>query len=419
MSARSQRVVRETSATKKHVTPRVTRRKTEPKPPKVYDYDVAISKPDIPNFLGSKGNGRKLTVSGVPLRKRALKTRIRSRIMSRKNFQNRSQTLGTKSYGRRNAKTRSTSIKKSNYARNATPSSGVSDEEKDIGDKENVIGNGAVDGEHLSNSPKKNAPTDDENDTTRKAIEDKHRSTEKKLTIEKSECENTAAKSPVLEVRGSRIPRAKVVACPVHEFHTAKKVTINDKVKDTTCAKRSTTALTPDKVNWNEERTSESEMDLEIDEDQGSISSDESSPGIVDDSRVTPIVQNLKLNCPYKSSTEHELTTTNRQEDDSDLKSSSPDDCGKKKWLESLRRRKYVDTSSDDPHVSSDRNNARNQKRSRIRMKVKSPTILRSKTSSLVSASQKTSSRQRPNFSFFNTLFDIVFWPYLFIKAKR
>lgn len=75
-------------------------------------------------------------------------------------------------------------------------------------------------------------------------------------------------------------------------------------------------------------------MDLEIDEDQGSISSDESSPGIVDDSRVTPIVQNLKLNCPYKSSTEHELTTTNRQEDDSDLKSSSPDDCGKKKWLE-------------------------------------------------------------------------------------
>ena len=46
---------------------------------------------------------------------------------------------------------------------------------------------------------------------------DKNPVAEKKVQIESpNDCENAAAKSPVLQVKGSRIPRAKVAAFPVH-----------------------------------------------------------------------------------------------------------------------------------------------------------------------------------------------------------
>lgn len=56
-------------------------------------------------------------------------------------------------------------------------------------------------------------------DTTREMVENSNKIqvADKKVKNEKSnDCENNAAKSPVLQIRGSKIPRAKVVVLPVH-----------------------------------------------------------------------------------------------------------------------------------------------------------------------------------------------------------
>ncbi|XP_053995088.1 uncharacterized protein LOC128885207 isoform X1 [Hylaeus volcanicus] len=449
MSARSQREIKETSTTRRSFTPRVTGKKRAPKPEIIFEYDVAISKPDLPNFLELKKNGRYPMVSGVPLKKRALKTRVRSRLMSRKNFQTRPRVLGTKSSTQRKGKVRSPDSKNSKGAKNAISSPGISDEEKKTGEKENVIDNGTTDGDESSNLLKKNKPRDGSN--VNDAIEaikniDTQQTSEKKPKDERSSCESSPAKSPVLQIKGSRIPRAKILAFPihtVHEFHSAKKVTVSDNAKDPARSKGPTTSCIADnvetpendstkkcgnratckeeclkpcqkdaKVAWDDGKISETETDDEAEGDQ-----DESPIDNVDDPRVMNILKNLKLTCPCNSCTDHEPLSTNRQEDDSDSKSSSPEECRKTKWP--LKRRNYVDTSSEGMDDSSDRNNAKNQKKSRNRMKAKSPVILQSKSSSLVKGSSKNSSRHRSKFSFFNTLFDIVFWPYLFLKTNR
>ncbi|XP_054012248.1 uncharacterized protein LOC128894506 isoform X2 [Hylaeus anthracinus] len=418
MSARSQREIKETSTTRRSFTPRVTGKKRAPKPEIIFEYDVAISKPDLPNFLELKKNGRYPMVSGVSLKKRALKTRVRSRLMSRKNFQTRPRVLGTKSSIQRKGKVRSPDSKNSKGAKNTTSSPGISDEEKKTGEKENVIDNGTTDGDESSNLLKKNKPRDGSNvNDAIEAIEniDTQQTSEKKPKDERSSCESSPAKSPVLQIKGSRIPRAKILAFPihtVHEFHSAKKVTVSDKAKDPARSKGPTTSCIADKVAWDDGKTSETETDDEAEGDQ-----DESPIDNVDDPRVMNILKNLKLTCPCNSCTDHEPLSTNRQEDDSDSKSSSPEECRKTKWP--LKRRNYVDTSSEGMDDSSDRNNAKNQKKSRNRMKAKSPVILQSKSSSLVKGSSKNSSRHRSKFSFFNTLFDIVFWPYLFLKTNR
>ncbi|XP_026673234.1 uncharacterized protein LOC108629603 [Ceratina calcarata] len=169
------------------------------------------------------------------------------------------------------------------------------------------------------------------------------------------------------------------------------------------------------RIVWNGVETSTLEADEE-DEDSRSTSADE-SPAIIssiDDPRVLNILRSLKLNCPCKSCTEQDPLSSSRQEDDSDLKSSSPEENRKKKW--SLKHRKYVDSSSENVDVSSDCN-SENMKRRKSRRK--SILTHRIKTNSMINASPKISNRRRSNFSFFNTLFDIVFWPYLFLKTNR
>lgn len=66
--------------------------------------------------------------------------------MSKKNFQKRSQAFGAKSRCQKTAKSRSPDSKKAND--NATLS-GASDEEKNVGEKENVTINGTADTENL------------------------------------------------------------------------------------------------------------------------------------------------------------------------------------------------------------------------------------------------------------------------------
>lgn len=93
MSARSQRGNHDTSASKRLHSPRVNPKNRGPRPHITYDYDAAISQPDVPSLIDYKKLGRGAMVSGVLLKKRNLKKRIKPR----KNFQKRSQESKMKS----------------------------------------------------------------------------------------------------------------------------------------------------------------------------------------------------------------------------------------------------------------------------------------------------------------------------------
>lgn len=89
------------------------------------------------------------------------------------------------------------------------------------------------------------------------------------------------------------------------------------------------------RIVWNKEETSTLEADEEA-EDHELTTADESSPAIIsniDDPRILRILRNMKPGCPCKSCTEHDPTSSNQQEEDSDLKSSSPEENKKRKWL--------------------------------------------------------------------------------------
>lgn len=153
MSARSQRGTHDTPTTKRFRSPRITVRNRTAKPHITYDYDAAISQPDVPNLLDYKNIGRGVMVSGVPLRKKALKTRLKGRIISRKNFQKRSQEFKTKSLIQKNASPIKTYTRLPSRTNQKTmTSSSIFEKENYIGEKENITNNDTNNVEHLSNS---------------------------------------------------------------------------------------------------------------------------------------------------------------------------------------------------------------------------------------------------------------------------
>lgn len=153
MSARSQRGTHDTPTTKRFRSPRITVRNRTAKPQITYDYDAAISQPDVPNLLDYKNIGRGVMVSGVPLRKKALKTRLKGRIISRKNFQKRSQEIKTKSLIQKNASPIKTHTRSPSRINQKTiTSSSIFEKENYIGEKENITNNDTNNVEHLSNS---------------------------------------------------------------------------------------------------------------------------------------------------------------------------------------------------------------------------------------------------------------------------
>ncbi|XP_076287013.1 uncharacterized protein LOC143212283 isoform X2 [Lasioglossum baleicum] len=430
MSARSQRGLRDSSPVKKLATPRFSGQNRGQKMPTItYDYDAAVSQPDVPNFLDLKKNGR------YPMK--------------------RYQAPGTKrvKYNAQSPTGKTADCTKESVA------SGSSNDEKD--ENENVGNGGVVDVENLTNFLKQTTEAQNLSykittieligkGNSDQTVENDIENEKAKENEEPVEYKNVA-KLSVPPVKGSRIPRAKIIALPiqtVQEFRSGKKTTASRKLKDCTNSKcpptcdqnnidvseKEATTVQSDQVRdeiknekvhyektvkdtkivWDDEKTSETEAEG----DRALSSTDESTP-IIDGlhhPQVLSILQNLKLNCPCTTCTNQNLPSSSRPDDDSDVKSSSPEKCKKKKWP--LRHRKYVDTSSEG--TSSDRYNDKERMKKRSKSStVKNPPILREKTSSLINVNPKGSDRQRSNFSFFNALFDIVFWPYVFLKSNR
>ncbi|CAK9802771.1 hypothetical protein ANTPLA_LOCUS3317 [Anthophora plagiata] len=451
MSSRSQRGTLKTSTTKRYRSPRLNIKSHASKPPITYDYDAAISQPDVPHLLDRKRIGRGAMVSGVSPKKKPPKSGVRCRIMSSKNFQKRSQELRSKSLVQKCTKARSPDGKSVNHANKTITSPGIFNEQRD--GKENVTSNGTV---GVDKNLRPNLVVEGKSilhkDRTKEVIEGVN---DQQIDI-RVENESDTVKSPVLIVKGSKIPRAKVTVYPVHtshEFQMDAKLTATGKQKNSTCLKCPTITCplrnvqveiademrrgSPDraeenssnqemvrfekfptdtKIVWNIEETSTLEADEEAD-DREMTSTDE-SPIIssIDDPRVQTILRSLKLNCPCKSCTIQDPPSSSRQEDDSDLKSSSPEE-NRKKW--ETKRRKYNNMSIENANVPSDCNSEDSRKKKRSRIKGKSTLSQRIRTSAIANASPKASNRRRSNFSFFNTLFDIVFWPYMFLKAKQ
>ncbi|CAL7936348.1 unnamed protein product [Xylocopa violacea] len=416
MSARSRYGSRDTPMTKRFRSPRLTTAKNHAAKPQVtYDYDAAISQPDVPNLLDRKKIGRGVT--------------------------KRSQEFKIKSMVQKTAKTRSSNNKNAHQVKKTLA---CPDDNKHINEKENVTNNNIYE-DSLSNFLR---------DATKETYEDKNDGNneivEEKIKDERTdESENVTARS-LVQGKGSKIPRAKIpVVHTFHDFHPENKLHVNTNQEEvahleTSCAvnnvdvqgKEAKKKLCAEqcsckqdivrfhelqnekKIVWNKEETSTLEADEEA-EDHGLTSTDE-SPAIIssiDDPRVLTILRNLKLNCPCKSCTEHDLPTSSRLEDDSDLKGSPPEESRRKKW--SSRHRQIIDTSSEDVDESSNYNSEDTKKRKKGRNKTKSILTQRIKTNSIVHASPKISNRRQSSFSFLNTLFDIVFWPYLFLKTNR
>ena len=220
MSARSQRGVHETTI-KRFPTPRVNQPNRAPKPAITYDYDAAVSQPDVPDFLNFKKAGRGAMVSGVPLKKRALKTRLRCRIMSRKNFQKRPQTFRPRSIVQRHAK-----VSDRRYTKKPIASSDVSEEETDVLEKENVTDNGTNIDDSLVYRKKDAKNVYKDGNETIESIGDNQITGRKEKHERQDDCDSVTAKSPVLQGKSSKIPRAKTTAFPVQELNSVLKMII-------------------------------------------------------------------------------------------------------------------------------------------------------------------------------------------------
>ncbi|XP_026673233.1 uncharacterized protein LOC108629602 [Ceratina calcarata] len=229
MSARSQRGVNDVAATKRFRSPN----NRTPKQHITYDYDAAISQPDVPNLLNCKKIGRGTMVS-APIKKRAVKPRLKGQITSSKSFQKKSQELRAR---QKNAKELLSVSKNASHEKKTNAPKGILEEEKQVAVKENVTSNGDVD--NSSNRLgvcfrfllllsfifrflffPKNLIMNDETilskDITEETITTDNQDRVAQEKIKDDDCESIT-KSPV-PVKGSKIPRARINVFPVHTF---------------------------------------------------------------------------------------------------------------------------------------------------------------------------------------------------------
>ncbi|XP_026301811.1 uncharacterized protein LOC100577113 isoform X4 [Apis mellifera] len=225
MSARSQRGNHDTSASKRLHSPRVNPKNRGPRPHITYDYDAAISQPDVPSLIDYKKLGRGAMVSGVLLKKRNLKKRIKPR----KNFQKRSQESKMKSLAQKKG-IRLPGSKTGNPANKTVGSSNNFDKDH-VDIKEDII-NDTID--DLSNILKDTTIEATENENDSEIIEEKI----KNPKLDDFEC--VATKSPIT-VKCSKIPRAKITIFPAHTLHESHATKL--KIKESLHLKHPTTGI--------------------------------------------------------------------------------------------------------------------------------------------------------------------------------
>ncbi|XP_061937625.1 uncharacterized protein LOC107994881 isoform X3 [Apis cerana] len=203
MSARSQRGNHDTSASKRLHSPRVNPKNRGPRPHITYDYDAAISQPDVPSLVDYKKLGRGAM-------KRSQESKMKS-LAQKKGI----RLPGTKT---------------GNPANKTVGSSNNFDKDH-VDEKEDII-NDTID--DLSNILKDTTIEATENENDSEIIEEKI----KNPKLDDFEC--VATKSPIT-VKCSKIPRAKITIFPAHTLHESHATKL--KIKESLHLKHPTTGI--------------------------------------------------------------------------------------------------------------------------------------------------------------------------------
>ncbi|XP_018357899.1 PREDICTED: uncharacterized protein LOC108757802 isoform X2 [Trachymyrmex cornetzi] len=167
---------------------------------------------------------------------------------------------------------------------------------------------------------------------------------------------------------------------------------------------------------WCPEKSSEMDADEEFEGDL--LTSTKESPVITsagDDPRSATLLKSLALKCECRSCNDHKYASTVRTDQHTETESwISPEIESTRKW-KSMRHRKFIDASSEDldllPNYNTINYNKTNGKNNGSNFAGHI-----TKQSSIVNHT-KMKTYQKTNF--FNVFFDIVFWPFVFLRAKQ
>nr|KAF7437672.1 hypothetical protein H0235_000063 [Vespula pensylvanica] len=349
-----------------------TKQNTNVKPVIAYDYDAAISQPDVPNFLGQKFN------TGLPIRKKGLYTRGKNKLSTKKNTENVSQA---------------TSISKSQNKEDEVNSIPVEE-----GTAENETT--STEGESTPIFSKKNFAKDDtQEDSQRDSSEDKNRSENEK------NLDSISPRSTTSQKKDSKIPRAKVIKSPV-----VVQISRNDSVKrlSLTSSKKSFDSIShkkevlkahayPKFVSSKQQNSCTFLNDKHEPNDETIIT--ETSPAIIgsaSDPSTFTVLQRLKQSHNYRSCDDCNPESSCRDIDDtlSESRSSPERRYISSKWRRSLKHRKYIDTSSDDFDVSSDYSSQSSEKKIKNHKDFHSSVAPLTKVSLTTKSSSRTKNRR-------------------------
>ncbi|KYQ48045.1 hypothetical protein ALC60_13005 [Trachymyrmex zeteki] len=137
--------------------------------------------------------------------------------------------------------------------------------------------------------------------------------------------------------------------------------------------------------------------------------------GAGDDPRSATLLKSLALKCECRSCNDHKYASTVRTDQHTETESwSSPEIESTRKW-KSMRHRKFIDASSEDllsnyNAINYNKTNRKNNGSNFAGHITKQPSIVNH---------TKMKTYQTTSFSFFNVFFDIVFWPFVFFRAKQ
>ncbi|XP_011636574.1 uncharacterized protein LOC105426870 [Pogonomyrmex barbatus] len=140
-----------------------------------------------------------------------------------------------------------------------------------------------------------------------------------------------------------------------------------------------------------------------------------------DDPRSAILLKSLALKCECQSCNDYKYASIDQNTETESW--SSPEIENTEKWSnrKSVRHRKLIDLSSEDLNFSDD--NVVNYSRVKTSRKDDRMTNLASRgcfTKSSMSVNHtKVKTYETTSSSFFNVFFDIVFWPFVFFRAKR
>ncbi|RLU16376.1 hypothetical protein DMN91_010444 [Ooceraea biroi] len=180
---------------------------------------------------------------------------------------------------------------------------------------------------------------------------------------------------------------------------------------------------------WCLEKSSEIDADEELEGDLSASPTKESRiiTGAGDDPRSATLLKSLALKCKCPSCNNHKHAcndykhmsanhTDRRMESDS---WSSPEVESARKW-KTIKHRKFVDASTEDSNLLSDYSGINYSKvKGAGRNNGVSNVTSHVKKSSATSDTARINIPRTASFSFFNVFFDIVFWPFVFFRAKR